>query len=304
MKKLLLIFCVMFFANASNAWAAYFYADALTEAIQQEFPQNIWADVANEYMAQMNPTNGEIDEVGMNNVCYVGGYNVATADGAEKCSNFVNNVVSKCVYAYSAGKHLYTNPQTVEQKIQKCIFDDAIDFALSYEKGFQQTPSDPGNRICGPDGKPIKGTDGKYLLGATKYGITTCASGLSVECIRKMSVADAKLAYWTRHYYKYKYYKLPPQVLAAVMQFSVGGIGTVAVELRETVGANCSVTSVVTDCVVDATNKYLETHTVDEFYREISNKRAKKRTGSAKERALRVPGRLSGSYDRCVSKYQ
>ena len=197
---------MMFFANTSNVWAAYFYADALIDAVQETFPQNLWADVANEYVAQMNPTTGEIDEVGMSNVCYVGGMDVATADGAEKCSNFVNIVASKCMYAYRAGKHLYTNPQTAEQKIQKCIFDDAIDFALSYERGFQQTPSDPGNRICGPDGKPIKGADGKYLLGATKYGITTCASGLSVECIRRMTVADAKLVYWTRHYYKYKYY--------------------------------------------------------------------------------------------------
>ncbi|MFQ6760468.1 MAG: glycosyl hydrolase 108 family protein [Alphaproteobacteria bacterium] len=304
MKKLILIFCSVFFANTSNVWAAYFYADALTDAIQETFPSNIWSDVANEYMAQMNPTTGEIDAAGMNNVCYVGGMDVATADGAEKCDAFVKNIASKCVYAYKAGKILYTNPQTEEQKIQKCIFDDAIDYALIYENGFQQTPSDPGNRICGPDGKPIKDKNGDYLLGATKYGITTCASRLSVECIRKMTVADAKLFYWTRHYYKYKYYNLPPQVLAAVMQLSVGGVGIAAAELRETVGANCGATSVMTDCVANAVNQYLETHTLEEFYNAISNKRAAKRSGQARERALLMSSALKDSYLRCAAKYK
>ena len=304
MKKLLLIFCGVFLANVSSAWAAYFYADALTEAIQQEFSQNLWVDISNEYMAQMNPTTGEIDEVGMSNVCYVGGYDVATADGAKKCEEFVNLVASKCPYAYSAGKDLYTNPQTVEQKIQKCIFDDAIDYALSYEQGFQQTPSDLGNRICDEKGNPIKDKTGKYLLGATKYGITTCATGLSVECVKKMSIDDAKMLYWTRHYYKYKYYNLPPQVLAAVVQFSVGGVGMVAAELRDTVGANCGATAVMTDCVVSAVNRYLETHSVADFYQQISNKRAAKRSGKAKERALRVPAELGNSYQRCVDKYK
>ena len=305
MKKIVLFFCTIFFVNASNVYAAYFYADALTDAVQETFPQNLWSDVANEYMAQMNPTTGEIDEAGMANVCYVGGYDISTDTGAEKCDAFVKNVASKCVYAYSAGKNLYTNPQTAEQKIQKCIFDDAIDYALTYEQGFQQTRSDPGNRICGPDGKPIKDNRGDYLLGATKYGVTTCASRLSVDCIKKMSVADAKLLYWTRHYYKYKYYNLPPQVLAAVVQFSVGGIGTVAGELRDTVGATrCEKTSVMTDCVVDAVKKYLGSHTLDEFYNAISNKRAAKRSGKARERALRVPAELGNSYQRCVDKYK
>ena len=300
MKKIFVVFCALFFTNVSLSYGMFFYADALESAIQEEFPENLQMTVAAEYEAQMNPNTGEIDANGMYNVCYAGGYDVSEDDGAKKCGEFVKKVQSKCVYVVGNGLRRYNNPANEQEKIKKCIFDKTMDYVFEYDGGFQQTQSDRGNRIC-KNGVPLKDARGNYLLGATSYGITTCASELSVDCIRKMTKKDARHYYWTRIYHKYKYYKLPDEVLAAVMEFAVGGVGTVAKELKETVGAQHCSGSVISDCVVDAINKYLAENTVDDFYDKISALRAKNRAGKAKERALGIR-KLLDVYMQCAEK--
>lgn len=297
------LFCYVFialcFMNTNNAWSAFFYADALESAIQENFSENLWNTVANEYEAQMD-ASGEISENGLYNVCYAGGADVRTAAGAEKCQAFVKSATDGCVYAKGSGVAEYNNPPTTETKIKRCIFDRTLTYAFGYEGGFQQTPDDPGNRIC-VNMVPQTDKNGKFLLGATNHGITTCASGLTVNCIKKMSEDQARLYYWTRFYKKYKYDLLPNDVLPAVMELALAGVGVVYKELSSVVGASCS-GPVINQCMVDAINSYLDKHTLDEFYNKMADTRAKKRSGKAKQRALGIT-KLSGVGDECAKLF-
>lgn len=250
MKKAFLIFCVLFFENIGDIRAAYFYSDVVEHAIQTSFPSDVQADVAAEYEAQMDPNTGEIDTNGILNVCYAGGFDVTTENGAADCANFVQSMSNACPYTVSGTVYddkgnkilkdtdprsfieYYTYPRTNEEKLRKCMLDKTIDWAIKSkeegggdEGGFQQTPSDKGNRICDKDGNPLKDSKGDYILGATNFGITTCASGLSVECVKNMTKEDAKKYYWTRHYMKMRYYRLPIEIQALVMEMSISGIG-------------------------------------------------------------------------------
>lgn len=298
MKKYFLIFCICNFANFDFANGAYFYADAVDSAIQKNFPSELQSAVASEYESQMD-NDGNIDTSGMEQVCYAGKYDVSTSEGAAACANFVNEISNTCVYGTGSNLKYYTNPPNEDVKIRKCIFDKTIDYVFSYEKGFQQNPSDPGNRICDKNRKPLLDANGNYILGATNMGITTCASGLSVACIKNMTPLQARQYYWTRFYYKYGYYKLPIEVVAAVMELAVGGPGTVAAELRTAANVtNCGTNAVVNDCTAAAVTEYIEHHGVERFYQEITSLRAKKRSGKAKERALGVRG-LSDLYIEC-----
>ena len=298
MKKYFLIFCICNFANFNFAGGAYFYADAVESAIQKTFPTELQSVVAAEYESQMD-ANGNIDTAGMEQVCYAGNYDVSTTQGAAACANFVSTLAGTCVYATGSGLKYYTNPQTTDEQIQKCIFDKTIDYVFAYENGFQRTPSDTGNRICDKYGRPLKDENGNYILGATNMGITTCASGLSVECIKNMTPLHARQYYWTRFFYKYGYYKLPIEVQAAVMELAVGGTGTVASELRAVVHpTGCGTGSVINDCTALAVNDYILHHGVEKFYQEMGNIRAKKRSGKAKERALGIQS-LADLYITC-----
>jgi len=298
MKKYFLIFCICNFANFNFANGAYFYADAVESAIQKTFPSELQSVVAAEYESQMD-ASGNIDTAGMEQVCYAGNYDVSTTQGATACANFVNTVADSCVYATGSGLKLYTNPQSEDDEIRKCIFDKTIDYVFAYEKGFQRTPSDPGNRICDKYGKPLKDENGNYILGATNMGITTCSSGLSVACIKNMTPQQARQYYWTRFYYKYRYYKLPIEVQAAVMELAVGGTGLVSAELRAAANIrNCGTESVINDCTAAAVTEYIEHHGVERFYQEIGNLRAQKRSGKAKERALGIQS-LADLYITC-----
>lgn len=241
---------ICFFANISAGFCAYFYADVVEQAIQTSFPADVQADVAAEYEAQMNPSTGEIDTDGIMNVCYAGGFDVSTEDGAADCNAFVQTMAGTCPYTTSgiiydkSGNQIskdidsrsfidyYNNPQTNEEKLRKCISDKTIDWAIKSkaegggnEGGFQQTRSDVGNRICDKNGRPLTDANGNYLLGATNFGITTCSSGLSVSCIKNMTKDDAKKYYWTRHYMKMRYYQLPIEIQALVLEMSISGIG-------------------------------------------------------------------------------
>lgn len=302
MKKIALFFTICFLTNISVGFCAYFYADAVENAIQTSFSANVQEAVATEYEAQMNPNTGEIDTDGIFNVCYAGGFDVTTEEGAQNCANFVDLATNSCVYATGNSITYYTNPTTEEQKVRKCVFDATMDYVFSYEKGFQRSPNDMGNRICDKFGHPLKDAEGNYLLGATNLGITTCSSGLSVECIRKLTEKDARNYYWTRFYWKYGYHRLPIETLAAVMELAVGGTGTVAAELRQVANiTNCGKSAVVDDCVADAVKKYVNEHGVNKFYENITTLRANKRTAKAKERALGVRN-LSDLHIKCSRK--
>ncbi|MFQ6777942.1 MAG: glycosyl hydrolase 108 family protein [Alphaproteobacteria bacterium] len=301
MKK---VFCYFLFgglAFVGDANAVFFYADAVENAIKESFAENIQQQVASEYEAQMNPLTGEITEYGLYNVCYAGGADVSTAKGAEKCAGFIEVIQNTCVYSSGNGLGLYKNPITPEDKLKKCIFDKALDFAFDYEGEFQQNPKDIGNRICEKDSmKPIKDKNGNYLLGATKYGITTCASKLSVECIKKMTKYEARTYYWTHFYRKYRYYALPSELLAIVMEYSLGGVGTVRDEIALVTGKSCS-SSVINDCVIDGINEYLQNNSIQDFYEKMRELRVAKRTGQQKRRA-EASIELLNAYQECVEK--
>lgn len=298
MKKMFLIFALFVFANSNFAKGAYFYADAVEQAIQQEFAPELQSVVASEYEAQMT-ANGYIDTAGFENVCYAGGYNVAAEEGSKKCENFKKRIVNTCVYAKSAGLVHYTNPATEEEKIRKCVFDKTMDYVFSWEKGFQQSKTDSGNRICDGNGNPKKDKNGDFLLGATNHGVTTCASGLSVSCIKKMTQEDAKKYYWTRFYWKYGYHRLPVEALGAVMELAVGGTRTVADELRSVVPNQCEKNNVISDCVAQAVQAYIDENGVDVFYEKMSNARARKRSGKSKTRAEGIT-ELAHAHEECA----
>lgn len=302
MKKIFISFYILFFSNVSCVWGAFFYADALEQAIQEEFSEDLQSLVAGEYVAQMNQATGEIDVNGMENVCFVGGYDVSNPAGADKCKKFVKKVKNKCVYTTGDSIKKYTNPKTRQEKMRKCIFDKALDFAFSYEGGFQQDPNDTGNRVRDKDGNLLKDKNGNFVLGATKYGITTRASGLSVECVKKMTETNARHYYWTRYFYKYQYYTLPDEVLAIVMQFALAGPGVVAPEIKETVGAQSCSGVVINNCILDAVNKYIDENGVKSFYDTISALRAEKRSGTKKLRAENSVNLIS-AYDECDKLY-
>ena len=263
MKKIALFFTMCFLTNTSVGFCAYFYADVVEQAIQTSFPSEVQADVAAEYEAQMNPDTGEIDTNGILNVCYAGGFDVTTDDGAADCAMFVQTMAGACPYTTSgavydeAGNKIskeidsrsfmdyYNHPQTDEEKLRKCISDKTIDWAIKLkeegggnEGGFQQTRSDTGNRICDKYGNPLKDAKGNYLLGATNFGITTCSSGLSVACIKNMTKDDAKRYYWTRHYMKMRYYRLPIEIQALVLEMSISGIGNAGKDFRCSLDGN------------------------------------------------------------------
>jgi len=228
---------------------------------------------------------------------YVSG--VATEDEPEDSDNSTNKKNTNCVYTSGNGLKFYTNPTTKEEKVKKCVFDKAIDYALKWEKGFQRTPNDPGNRICDSKMNPLKDENGNYLLGATNMGITTCASGLSVECIKNMTEKDARQYYWTNFYRKYGYYKLPASAIAAVMELAVGGPGTVAKELKEAANVSgCGSSPVVNDCTAKAVSDFINKHGVNTFYKNITTLRANKRKGKPRERALGVQS-LSNAHKVC-----
>ena len=288
MKKTLLIFCLISLANLNSASGAYFYSDVVEQAIQTSFPSEVQADVAAEYEAQMNPDTGEIDTNGIMNVCYAGGFDVTTDDGAAECANFVQTMAGTCPYTISGAVYdnngdkilkdtdprsfidYYNNPQTNEEKLRKCVLDKTIDWAIKSaaegggnEGGFQQTRSDKGNRICDKNGNPLTDSAGHYLLGATNFGITTCASGLSVACIKNMTKADAKKYYWTRHFMKMRYYRLPIEIQALVMEMSISGIGNAGKAFRCTLDgkpASWGNYPVVTNDPVNALQEWETSH--------------------------------------------
>lgn len=297
-KKIFLISGILLFANCNFALAAYFYADAVETAIQNFFPSDLQFNVAAEYEAQMDSA-GNISTAGLEQVCYAGGFDVSTESGAESCNNFVNEMSNSCVYATGSGLTYYTNPTTAEEKVKKCVFDKAIDYVFEWENGFQRDPNDAGNKICDANMKPLKDANGKDLLGATNMGITTCASGLSVYCVQKMTEKDARHYYWTRFYRKYGYYKLPASAIAAVMELAVGGTGTVANELRGAANVTgCGTSPVVNDCTAEAVSNFINKNGVDAFYKNIATLRANKRTGKQRERALGIQ-KLSTAYKTC-----
>ncbi len=305
MKKIVLIFCALMFANISVGFGAYFYADAVEQAIQQEFPEYLQSSVANEYEAQMNQNTGEIDERGMYNVCYAGGYDVSTESGAENCSNFVKILEKTCVYTQGSSYKYYTNPTTREQRIDKCLFDKAMEISFKYEGGLQQNVNDPGSRICDENGNPLREANGNFKVGATKYGITTCYTHLPLDCVKNMTKQQALSYYWTHLFYGYGYYKLPPVVRAAVMQFAVAGVGKVANELKQVVGAmNCK-DAKINDCIYDAVKNYLDTKGVIKFHEELCNLHAKpfKVGGKYWQRAMDTK-KLSSAYEDCAKLYK
>lgn len=287
MTRTILISFVFVLLNISSGNCAFFYADALEQTIQEEFSEELQSLVASEYEAQMDAA-GNIDVAGMEQVCYAGGYDVSTEEGAEKCQKFVKKVSSKCVYTRGSGLRYYNNPQNDDEKIKKCVFDKTMDYVFNWEKGFQQTAKDSGNRICDSKGNALKDKNGNFLLGATNLGITTCASGLSVNCVKNITRPLARQYYWTRFYRKYGYYKLPVEAIAAVMELAVGGTGTVASELKSVLGTNCNASNVINDCLANTTKEYIERNGVNDFYEKITQLRANKRSGKAKERALGV----------------
>lgn len=256
MKKIALFFTICFFTNIAVSFGAYFYADAVEQAIKNTFSSEVQADVAAEYEAQMD-ADGNIDAAGIEQVCYAGGFDVSTDEGAENCAMFVQTMSDTCPYVVSGFVYdeygikiseekdsrsfidYYTSPKTDEEKLRKCIVDKTIDWAIKSEAeggggegGFQQTISDSGNRICDKQGNPLKDENGNYLLGATNFGITTCSSRLSVACVKNMTKDDAKKYYWTRHYMKMRYYQLPIEIQALVLEMSISGIGNAGKDFR------------------------------------------------------------------------
>jgi len=338
MKKIFLIFAAVSFANVHVGYAEYFNSYAIESAINEAFPSDLQPVVAAEYMAQIDE-NGEIDANGFANVCYAGGYDISTEDGAKKCNDLAENArkkkpkysapygkpqqcaswdfqnaSKKCNYIPSGTASDYTNPTTSAQKLQKCIFDKTMDFVIrDWEKGFQQTKSDVGNRIC-KDSRALY-TDGTIVdlknidpdktiqLGATKFGITTCASNLSVECVCVMDELAARQYYWTSHFKKYKYNTLPPQAMAIVVELSVAGVGKVAKELRAVVKPNCKNSVVITDCIADSVKKYIETNGVQKFYDAMAEERSRTRKkNSPHYRRAQAAKGLSSAYTQCGGK--
>ena len=314
MKKIFLTFCAMFFASVSGGFCAYFYADALEQVIQETIPADLQMSVANEFEAQMNPETGEIDEQGMYNVCYVAGFDVNTASGAAECGAFVNAVSNKCVYASGNTVHLFDNPVEKEDKVQKCLFLRAMKLAMEYEQGFQQTPGDKGSCICrfnGTDFDPLDENGNVVRVkdcahGGTNFGVTTCFTGLSTQCVKNMTQLDAYRWYWTHMFYGMGYNKLPWALRAGVMQLAVAGTGVVAGELKSVVGAQKCGGSKITDCILNAVNKYMETHTAQEFYNTICEKRKNRYNVSwtkYRTRAERTKG-LVTAYSDCLKLYE
>lgn len=305
MRKVFLTFCALFLANVSVGWGAYFYADGVEQAIRETFPENFQSVVAEEYEAQMNPQTGEIDEQGIYNVCYAGGFDVSTVIGAEQCADFVGALADKCVYTKGDSLKYYNNPTTREEKIRKCVFTKAIDLALSYEGGLQQNINDPGSRVCDEKGKPELDENGHYKRGATNFGITTCYTRFSVDCVKRMTKQDAINYYWTYLFYGYKYYTLPGDAMAAVMQLAVGGVGKVAKELKQAVGATHCSNVVIDDCIRNAVSKYIVANGADKFYDTICNLRAKSfaRGTNLWQRAIDTK-KLSSAYTDCAAKYK
>ena len=297
MKKYFLIFVTIFFTNISVGWCEYFDADTLESVIMSTFPENLQSTVMAEYESQMDPDTGEIDEQGFYNVCYAGGYDVADPSGAEECAAFAEKLQDNkprycceypdakkacvdsgnvslsngCNYAITTNdRNTYMNPQNNTEKLHKCILDKTIDWAIKYEGGFQQSKGDPGSRICDKKGKPLYNADGSIQLGATKFGVTTCYTGLSVKCVCGMNKDQAKQFYW--HVAReYNYFSLPDELVAAVIQFSLAGVGRLGQDLSRALG-KCSGPK-INDCYIKAINeKYYRNGTllIQQFYNDIS----------------------------------
>lgn len=345
MKKIFLIFAAMSFANIHMGYAEYFDSYALESVINEEFPSDLQSVVAAEYVAQMDE-NGEIDADGFANVCYAGGYDISTEDGAKKCNDLAEKTRSRkpkysapysnpgqcktwnyqaasnnCRYVTKGGLSEYTKPTTARQRLQKCIFDKTMDFVIyDWEKGFQQDKTDPGNRICDKNSRALY-TDGTVVdtknidldktiqLGATKFGITTCHSGLSVECVCVMDEMAARKYYWTSYFKTYKYDTLPPQAMAMIMELSVGGVGKAASELRTVLKSKsvldreCKDSVIITECIVEAVEKYLEKYGVQKFYDAMGEERAKKFNKKASHhKRAQAAKKLSSAYTECGGK--
>ena len=332
MKKYFLIFTAISFMNISDGMCEYFTASNLEKTIAQEFTVDVQPVVINEYEAQMDPDTGEIDEQGFYNVCYAGGYDVSTETGTEQCSNFLNELEDNepqytaeypksekaCAKngnpaltegcKYSDYAQSYNNPTTTDEKIRKCILNKTVDWAIdNYEGGFGQRRKDSGNRICDANGNALY-EDGsivdvkninpnkKIQLGATKFGVTTCYTGLSVKCICGMTKTNAKQFYWGMAK-KYGYFKLPQELFASIVQFSFAGVGTVRSDFNKIFGTQCG--WVVDDCHINSLKaKYYDKEgnlLTEKFYEDICNAHAKRFIKKGKiaypkhhERALRT----------------
>ena len=96
-----------------------------------------------------------------------------------------------------------------------------------------------------------------------------------------MSEVNARQYYWTSFFKAYHYDELPPEAMAIIMELSVGGVGKVASELRKVLKSksvldeNCKYSVVITECIAEAVEKYLETYGVQHFYDAMCEERAR-----------------------------
>lgn len=336
MKKIFLIFLTVYFANMHAGKCEYFYSSSLERTITNEFAEKASA-VMDAYITNMDPDTGEIDENGFYNVCYAGGYDVATEKGAEQCANFLEKLqddkpkysapkyeaaqcpksgvpalTKGCKYISTNNLKVYNNPATDAEKLQRCILIKTVDWAIdNYEGGYQHTTNDRGSTIC-KGGKPVytDGTVGDWKnldpnktieLGATKFGITTCYNEFSIDCVCGMGKLHAKHYYWNIAR-NHGYFKFPIEVVAPIIQFSISGVGRVKTDLNKILGTKCSGT-VMGDCQLNAFNNKYYTNDgklrVQDFYNDICNAHAPKSTKSKNyRRAMETKG-LIRFYDEC-----
>ena len=293
MKKIVLFFTMCFFANISVVFGAFFHAETVEKVIKEYFPQNVWADAAAEYQAQMNPTTGEIDEEGMANFCYVGGFDIATPEGATTCAEIVQAAQSECVYGIQSywDKYWVKAQSDIEEK-QKCIVETTIDWAIDNYEGttINRDTKDKGNLVKNEATGKVEAT------GVTRYGITR-SSGLSNYCIERMTREDALKYYFTRHFRKYGFYKLPLEVEGVVLQLSIGGAPTAYNEILETIGCSeqeCGAIKAVGSSTQAKVEEWIEQKKsegedgIDLFNKTITDIRAQKRSGKHVIRAQRT----------------
>lgn len=196
-----------------------FTADEVTEAMNHFVPTELYAQTAAEYEAQMDPDTGAIDENGLNNVCYAAGFDVSTADGAANCAGFINAAITQrdCATVSGCNYGSLPNLSPTDDATRYCIFNKTMEFVLDWEKGLNESESLAGNE------------NGNV----TNYGITSQYSGLSVDCVRCMTWKQARAWYWTNMYKKFHIDKMPAEVSAPLMQFSVQHNGYVLKETKE-----------------------------------------------------------------------
>ena len=222
MKSRFLLLSILLFPATCFGDALFFTPDDLIDALNvSEIPTEQYPIVAAEYEAQMDKKNGTIDRPGLQNVCFAAGLNPATPQGAQQCTNFVNAAITqkncrkktKCNY----GELPSEISPTPEYEARKCIFNETMKFVLDWEKGLNTSPG-----LAGNEGGNV-----------TKYGITSKFSNLSVTCVKCMTWEEAQSWYWTHMYKKFNLNKMPIEISAPLMQFSVQHNGYVLYEVKK-----------------------------------------------------------------------